>query len=308
MPASPSRRGLAVSALAGVLAAVVVTLAVGAMRGGSSRTVIANEGGSALSLPLSNAAKPTSATQIYRVAAPSVVAIAAGATPIAFNGGGGGGGASGTGFVIDPSGLILTNNHVIDGAGSITVSFNGSNGPTRTASVVATDPTKDLALLKIDPGGMRLHALRIADTGGLQVGDPVYAIGNPFGLDETLTVGIVSALDRTIQAPDGASIHGAIQTDAALNPGNSGGPLLDGSGRVIGVNSQIATGSEGSGFGGGGANTGVGFAVSGSTIRSVLPALEKGGTIGPNPTPAVQGFGPPGGFGYGYRFRGGGIP
>jgi S1-C subfamily serine protease len=290
-----------------MLAAVVVTLAVGAIRSGSSRTVIASQDAPALNLPLSNAAKPTSASQIYREAAPSVVAISAGTSQIAF-GAAPGGGATGTGFVVDSSGLILTNNHVVDGGGAITVSFNGSRGPTRPATVVGTDPTKDLALLKLDPGGMQLHALRIADTSGLQVGDPVYAIGNPFGLDETLTVGIVSALDRTIQAPDGASIDGAIQTDAALNPGNSGGPLLDGSGAVIGVNSQIATGSGGRGFGGGGGNTGVGFAVSGSTVRSVLAALEKGGTVGPNPAPAAQGFGGPSGFGYGYRFRGGGIP
>jgi putative serine protease PepD len=164
--------------------------------------------------------------------------------------------------------LILTNNHVVEGASQITVSLDGAGGTTRTARVVAADPTKDLALLRIDTSGLQLHPLKLAPATGVEVGEPAYAIGNPFGLNWTLTTGVVSALNRTIKAPDGASITGAIQTDAALNPGNSGGPLLDDHGLVIGVNSQIVSGSASAGSQGG--SSGVGFAISTATVRAFL--------------------------------------
>ena len=156
--------------------------------------------------------------------------------------------ATGSGFVISTDGKIITNQHVVDGATSVTVKI-GTDGKEQTAQVLGADASKDLALLKVDPGSTKLHALSFGDSSNLQVGDNVYAIGNPYGLDHTLTSGIVSALNRDIQAPSGATIPGAIQTDAALNPGNSGGALLDADGKVVGVNSQIASSGSSSGTG-----------------------------------------------------------
>ena len=132
----------------------------------------------------------------------------------------------------------------------------------------------DLALIRVDPSGMDLKPLKLASTKSLQVGEQVYAIGSPYGLTETFTRGIISALGRQISAPDGATISGAIQTDAALNPGNSGGPLLNAAGEVIGVNSQIASASSGSG--GQPGSTGVGFAISSETVAAAVKAIESG--------------------------------
>jgi S1-C subfamily serine protease len=179
--------------------------------------------------------------------------------------------ASGSGFVIDDDGHIITNDHVVEAAASgYRVRF-GENGEPIDARLLGTDPSVDLALLKVDPGKVddELQPLELGASEDLRPGDPAIAIGSPFGLTGTVTAGIVSALGRTIEAPNGFSISGAIQTDAAINPGNSGGPLLDEQGRVIGVNSQIRTGS-------GNANSGVGFAVPVDEIKRSLPALEKG--------------------------------
>src|SRR5881275_3289973 len=148
--------------------------------------------------------------------------------------------AVGSGFVVDRNGYILTNAHVIDGASQVTVSFEDRK--TENAKVVGKDSSTDLALLKVDPSGLNLRPLQLGDSSHVQVGDPTIAIGNPFALDRTLTTGVVSALQRQISAPNGFTISNVIQTDAAINPGNSGGPLLDAAGRVIGINSQIATG------------------------------------------------------------------
>jgi putative serine protease PepD len=175
--------------------------------------------------------------------------------------------ATGSGFVVSSDGRIVTNEHVVDGATQVTVKL-GVNGRAQTAQVLGADASKDLAVLKVDPGATKLHALSFGDSSSLQVGDAVYAIGNPYGLDHTLTSGIVSALHRDLQAPDGTPITGAIQTDAALNPGNSGGPLLDGNGRVVGVNSQIA--SSGSGSGGQAGNVGIGFAMPSKTVQAFV--------------------------------------
>jgi putative serine protease PepD len=177
---------------------------------------------------------------------------------------------AGTGIVIDPS-VILTNNHVVAGAQKITVSLDGETGHMRSASVVGENPSLDLAVLRIDASGLTLHPLRIASSASAEVGDTTYAIGNPFGLNWTLTTGIVSALHREIKAPNGASIDEAIQTDAALNPGNSGGPLIDAAGAVIGVNSQIASTSTSSG--GEAGSSGVGFAISSDSVLSYLATL-----------------------------------
>ena len=179
--------------------------------------------------------------------------------------------ATGSGFVIDEAGNILTNAHVVDGAVKVTVQFDDDR--TVDAQVVGTDVSTDLALLRIDPDGLDLHPLQLGSTEDLDVGDPVLAIGNPFGLDRTLTTGVVSALQREIQAPDGLTIRDVVQTDAAINPGNSGGPLLDAAGRVIGINSQIATGSQGGG------SVGIGFAVPIETALDVLPALKQGEAV-----------------------------
>jgi putative serine protease PepD len=173
--------------------------------------------------------------------------------------------ATGTGFVVSSDGKIVTNEHVVDGATAVTVKL-GPNGKETTAQVLGADASKDLALLKVD--ATNLHALSFGDSSSLQVGDNVYAIGNPYGLDLTLTSGIVSALNREIQAPDGTPIDGAVQTDAALNPGNSGGPLLDADGKVVGVNSQIA--SSGSSSGGEAGNVGIGFAIPAKTVQAFV--------------------------------------
>src|SRR4051794_11225862 len=179
--------------------------------------------------------------------------------------------ATASGFLIDRKGRILTNYHVVAGASAVTVSFEDKR--TVPARIVGTDPSKDLALLKMDPKAHRVSPLPLGRSSSVEVGDPVLAIGNPFGFDRTLTSGIVSALQRQIVAPNGFTIDDVIQTDAAINPGNSGGPLLDGMGRVVGINSQIATGESGSG------SVGIGFAVPVDTARKDLHGLETKGRI-----------------------------
>ena len=181
--------------------------------------------------------------------------------------------ALGSGFVIDKAGHIVTNYHVVQGAKQVRVSF--SNGASMKATVVGTDPSSDLAVLKIDASSRALTPLPLGNSDATQVGDPVVAIGNPFGLDRTVTAGIVSAIQRAITAPNGYTIDHVIQTDAAINHGNSGGPLLDGRGEVIGVNSQIETGDNSSTSG----NVGVGFAVPSNTVKNVIAQLIRQGHI-----------------------------
>src|SRR6185295_6200997 len=152
-----------------------------------------------------------------------------------------------------------TNQHVVDGAQSISVRF--ANGKTYSAKVVGTDPSTDIAVIKVDAPASALRPLTLADSSAVEVGDGVIAIGSPFGLEQTVTTGIVSALHRQITAPNNFTIDNAIQTDAAINHGNSGGPLLDLNGKVIGVNSQIESDSGGS--------DGVGFAIPSNTVRSI---------------------------------------
>jgi S1-C subfamily serine protease len=184
-----------------------------------------------------------------------------------------GGTATGSGIVLDDQGHILTNNHVIEGASKIQVKL-GESEHEYTAEVVGTDPASDLALLKVEAPASELTPLKLGDSSKMEVGDPVVAIGNPFGLDRTVTSGIVSALQRQIQAPDGFSIDNVIQTDAAINPGNSGGPLINGAGEVIGINSQIETGGSGSN-----GNVGIGFAIPINTAKEVIHELETKGSV-----------------------------
>jgi S1-C subfamily serine protease len=178
--------------------------------------------------------------------------------------------ALGSGFVIDKAGHIVTNYHVVEGARSVDVSF--SNNESIKAKVVGSDPSTDIAVLQVDAHSRALTPLSLGNSDTVRVGDSVVAIGNPFGYDRTVTAGIVSALQRVIQAPNSYSIDHVIQTDAALNKGNSGGPLLNALGDVIGVNSQISTGGSGST-----GNVGIGFAVPINTVKTVVAQIEKTG-------------------------------
>jgi S1-C subfamily serine protease len=177
--------------------------------------------------------------------------------------------ASGSGFVIDRDGTIVTNAHVVNGSNDVSVRFE-DDGDFVDAEVLGEDVSSDVAVLKVDPDGVDLQPMPLGDSSSVEVGDPLIAIGNPFGTyTRTVTTGIVSALQRRLQAPNGFQIENVIQTDAAINPGNSGGPLIDADGRVIGINSQIATGgSQGS--------VGIGFAVPINTVKELLPTLKRG--------------------------------
>src|SRR4051794_10741160 len=207
---------------------------------------------------------PTQVGVIYAKASRGVVSIAARL---------GRARSTGTGFLIDHGGTIVTNAHVVGDAGTVEVQF-GDQGRTLDAPVLGRDQSSDLAVLRVDPADAgTLHPLTPADSSKVHIGDTVVAIGNPFGLARTATAGIVSGLGRHITAPNGFDIDEVIQTDAPINPGNSGGPLLDARARVIGVNSQIETG------GGGRGNVGIGFAVPSNTVRQIVPRLSKGQTV-----------------------------
>jgi putative serine protease PepD len=267
------KRPLAPILLAALLGAAAASAVVLLLQGGSRRPVVrtvptSTPSGSAGTRREVASSAPT-ATQIYKQDSPGVVSIKAVTAE---------GEDSGTGIVLDERGLILTNDHVVQGASDITVSPGGASGVTRAATLVGEEANSDLALIRIDPSGLGLRPLKLVSSSGVEVGDAVYAIGNPYGLNETLTRGIVSALGREISAPDGAKISGAIQTDAALNPGNSGGPLLDEQGEVIGVNSQIAS-EAASGTGSQPGSTGVGFAISSNTVARAVKTIESGNGV-----------------------------
>jgi putative serine protease PepD len=201
-----------------------------------------------------------SISDIYKRVSKGVVFIQAGQS------------ATGSGFVYDDQGHIVTNDHVVEEANAFAVRIGADTKPI-AARLVGKDPSSDLAVLKVDPSAVKggLKPLELGDSKALEPGDQTIAIGSPFGLEGTVTSGIVSSLGRTITAPNNFPIADAIQTDAAINPGNSGGPLLDGNGRVIGVNSQIKSGS--------GSNSGVGFAVPVATVKFVVPQISNGGKV-----------------------------
>ena len=210
--------------------------------------------------PAAPARSATDVSALYERVSPGVVSVEV-RTP--------GGGATGSGFVLDRDGYLLTNDHVVEDAENVRVRFP-EGGPV-AAKVVGTDESTDLALLKIDPSAHKLTPLALGSSSALKVGQSAIAIGSPYRLQGTLTTGVVSALGRSITAPNNFPIDNVIQTDAAINPGNSGGPLLDASGRVVGVNAQIATNT--------GANDGVGFAIPIDTAKDVVPQLQSGKEI-----------------------------
>jgi len=210
------------------------------------------------------------AGRIYKAAAPGVVQVTSSVVSQDPTFGQPQQGQSlGSGFVIDKAGHILTNFHVVDGAKEVFVNFSGNDK--YKAKIVGTDPSTDLAVLQIDAQSRALTPLPLGNSDAIEVGAPVVAIGNPFGLDRTVTAGIVSALQREIRAPNGFTIDKVIQTDASINKGNSGGPLLDADGKVIGINSQIETGDGSTG------NVGIGFAVPINTVREVASEIMKTG-------------------------------
>jgi putative serine protease PepD len=219
--------------------------------------------------PIASSSAPLSVNQIYRRAYRGVVEITVsvpeGTSP--FGGGGNSTKAQGSGWVYDSSGRIVTNQHVVDRTTSISVRF--WNGKTYSARVVGIDGSTDLAVIKVNAPAGELHPLTVGDSSALQVGDGAVAIGSPFGLEETVTSGIVSALHRAIQSPTNFTINDSVQTDAAINHGNSGGPLLNAQGQVIGVNAQIKSDSGG--------NEGVGFAIPSNTVKLIASQLISTG-------------------------------
>jgi S1-C subfamily serine protease len=211
--------------------------------------------------------------EIYEHDAPSVVLVRANvdqsvADPFELPSAQQTGVSTGSGFVVDRQGDILTNYHVVAGAGSGRVSVEFEHGVMKTARVVGEDPSVDLALLRVQARGLSLDPLELGNSATARVGDVTLAIGDPFGLDRTLTTGIVSALQRQITGSDGVSIDNVIQTDAPLDPGSSGGPLIDAAGNVIGISSQIQTGAPGDD------GVPVGFAVPSNTAKALLSRLE----------------------------------
>jgi S1-C subfamily serine protease len=277
------KRSLLVSFCAGALGGGLLAgaiLAAVAVSGGfdSSRTTVTVQQAPALPTSASVQGRGPSARQVYERDAPGVVFVSASGvseaeTPAEFlkdEGGGGQGTATGSGFEIDGAGTILTNWHVVDGASKITVGFD--RGKTVEAHIVGKDPSHDIAVLRIPIAGLTLHPLVLGDSAKAHVGDPVLAIGNPFGLARTLTTGVISALERRIQAPNGLTIDDVLQTDAPINPGNSGGPLLDEDGQVIGINSQIETGGEHGG------SVGIAFAIPIDAVAGELAKLQSDGS------------------------------
>ncbi len=280
------RRGLAVvvvlSSLLGGAAASGVLLAAGVVGDSGSPTVV-SPAGTDTGSDVTPAAAPASgarlnAAALYAKASPGVVDITATGTggaaqqqsPFGDQGSVPRSAATGTGFVTGKEGYIITAAHVVDGGTSISVTFQ--DGTKRAAKLAGKDDATDVALLKVDPAGLTLHPLTLGSSASLRTGDEVAAIGDPFGYERSISTGIVSGLDRTIQAPNGFTVAHAIQIDAALNPGNSGGPILNAAGQVIGIADQIATGGSTR------ANAGVGFAVPIDLVKSDLATLKAGQT------------------------------
>jgi S1-C subfamily serine protease len=265
------------NATAAALAALALLAGCGSSGGGSSSSQAPPRASTAPQVVVETAASGFDAARVYREAAPGVVTIRSvfgeSSNPLT----GGPSAAEGSGFVLDDEGRIVTNAHVVtDGSGgsreeakAVFVEFPDRN--VVSAEIVGFDPFADVALLKVEPDGLALHPLELGDDHEVVVGQPVAAIGSPFGEQQSLSSGIVSATERSVRSLTQFQIEGAIQTDASINPGNSGGPLLDARARVIGINQQIETNS--------GANDGVGFAVPVSAVKHSVAQLEKDGKV-----------------------------
>ncbi len=282
------KRAFAIPFLSALVGGGVVVAVIAALGGlGASKKTVTEIQQAPLSPAAASASTGSASTgkgttaptahEIYERTAPGVVYVTSNivrqtASPFGFGESQQQGTATGSGFVINSNGTILTNWHVVENAVKVTVSFEHSK--TVNAQVIGKDPSNDLAVLRVPTEGLTLHPLSLGNSSTAQVGDPVLAIGNPFGLSRTLTTGVISALQRHITAPNGFEIDNVLQTDAPINPGNSGGPLLNAAGQVIGINSQIETGGSGSD-----GSVGIGFAVPINTAKSELPELEKGGTV-----------------------------
>ncbi len=288
-PLSHSVVSMIAAAVLGSALVVGILFATGAVHAGAHDATIVNQG-PRLVPTATRTSTGLSAPAIYSNTAAGVVDITSNGVSTDSSGGGGGGQspfpfggpsqpqqatATGTGFVIDSQGHILTAAHVVDGASSVTVTFQ--NGKTVNAKTDGEDKSSDVAVLSVPTSGLTLSPLSLGNSSNLVVGDALAAIGDPFGYHRSLSTGVVSGLDRTITAPSGFTIPHAIQTDAALNPGNSGGPVLNASGQVIGIADQIATG--GSGQNGSAANTGVGFAVPIDIAKAELSKIEQGSSV-----------------------------
>ncbi len=257
-------------------APVLVALALGAGVGAAVYAAVGGGSGSPTATAVvpaqqaSSTQTTSSLTQLYKDVTPGVVEITVvGTSGQNFFGGTQQTESEGSGFVVDTKGDIVTNAHVVDGGTSYTVLFQ--SGKTVKATLVGADDSSDIAVIKVDVPASELHPLSFGDSSSVLPGQEVVAIGSPFGLPETMTAGIVSAINRTITAPNHFSIAGAIQTDAPINHGNSGGPLLTTTGNVIGVNAQIDSDSGG--------NDGVGFALAGNSVKNTADTLIAGNKV-----------------------------
>jgi S1-C subfamily serine protease len=258
-----------------VVMTLLATLAVGIGAGALAYSTVSSDTKTVVQQVPVDSSEPTasnsalSAGQIYRNTYKGVVEITVGSVQVDPFGGQQQQRGQGSGFVIDSDGHIVTNDHVVEGSDSVTVRF--WNGDTYKAEVVGKDPSTDLAVIKVDAPDSVLHPVALGDSSAVQVGDTVFALGSPFGLEESFTGGIVSAVHRQIKAINGFNINDSIQTDAAINHGNSGGPLINSSGKVIGVNAQIRSD--------GGGSDGVGFAIPSNTVSKIADQLIESGKV-----------------------------
>ena len=261
-----------------VTAALVAAAAVGAGGGAATFAALGSEDGPTTTVrevaveapqPVASTTESLSVSEVYEHAYKSVVEITTTLSQPSPTGGEQQASGQGSGFVFDAEGHVVTNHHVVDGAQSVSVRF--WDGSTYDATVVGSDPSTDLAVIKVDAPADVLIPLTLGDSDSLSVGESVVALGSPFGLEGTLTSGIVSALNREMTSPNNFTISNSIQTDAAINHGNSGGPLLNAAGEVVGVNTQIKSDSGGS--------DGIGFAVPSSTVSSIVPQIISSGSV-----------------------------
>jgi len=267
----------------GVLTLLAAGLIAGCGSGGDSNGTAASESPTATQVVVQASDGSFNPAQIYKDVSPGVVTITSvfGDSGSDLLGGGGGSAGQGSGFVVDKDGNIVTNAHVVTSGGHL----NGGGTPQEAkqvfvqfgdrnqveAHIEGFDADADVALIKVDPDGLDLQPVTLSDRDGFAVGEPVAAIGSPFGEEQSLSVGVISATDRTVEGLTNFGIDNAIQTDASINPGNSGGPLLDSKGEVIGINEQIASDS--------GSNSGVGFAIPVTSVRYSLDQLKGGGQV-----------------------------